>query len=433
MAQNMNQANIKYLDAWRAAGNTGDLPVGWTPGGSQGGGVSIATPQAVDPNKIAQNYTTFYSKARDAIGTNLKPTTDKLTNYADRATQIADQKAQGIIDLAPTYQEIYRNLALQLRDQFQNEASAISDTKDSEVGKSKAASARAGFDTTTGYESDQQRIIKDQYDTQLAAVARSYGLKFEQLKNEQTKDLKQLQIDAYTALAEGNTQAANIIGQVANVLVQQEQLAVSATNAMQSAQSEAEALEYKKVYDAAMMNLENQKLNLQALKIQLDDQNAKEQLDQGWANVALSRDKFAFDKAQAAKAGAKKDTPVYPFNDATMAAGVAGMPISQEGNKALAVVQSALNQDDPPRPSISVDPEKLTIQNGQYGLSKDVGAWWNPGSWGQKEFVPIPGLNATQQGTPTSAPVTVRMTAPDGKVYNVPASEVESARQNGWK
>src|SRR3990167_2754741 len=36
MPQNMQQANINLLDQWRALGNTGDLPVGWS--GPSGGG-----------------------------------------------------------------------------------------------------------------------------------------------------------------------------------------------------------------------------------------------------------------------------------------------------------------------------------------------------------------------------------------------------------
>lgn len=37
MPQNMSQSNIGQLGAWRAAGNTGDLPVGWNGGSSSGG------------------------------------------------------------------------------------------------------------------------------------------------------------------------------------------------------------------------------------------------------------------------------------------------------------------------------------------------------------------------------------------------------------
>lgn len=42
MAQNMNQANIALLPAWKAAGNTGDLPEGWYgPGGSKSNPVGL--------------------------------------------------------------------------------------------------------------------------------------------------------------------------------------------------------------------------------------------------------------------------------------------------------------------------------------------------------------------------------------------------------
>jgi hypothetical protein len=64
MAQNMNQSNIDQLPAWRAAGNTGDLPVGWSAGSSGAGdsaSQTIANSLGVTLDEYQKRYKEFDS------------------------------------------------------------------------------------------------------------------------------------------------------------------------------------------------------------------------------------------------------------------------------------------------------------------------------------------------------------------------------------
>ncbi len=62
MAQNMAQANIQYLPQWRAAGNQGDLPVGWVPSSSSTSSSSsssnpvASTASAIDTAKQIRQF-----------------------------------------------------------------------------------------------------------------------------------------------------------------------------------------------------------------------------------------------------------------------------------------------------------------------------------------------------------------------------------------
>jgi hypothetical protein len=86
MAQNLNQGNISLLDQWKAAGNTGDLPVGWSgSGGSNGGG----------GNGFQQLQAPDVAALREQVYNTLKPYYTQLAKEAQgdftRATQILQE------------------------------------------------------------------------------------------------------------------------------------------------------------------------------------------------------------------------------------------------------------------------------------------------------------------------------------------------------
>lgn len=98
MSQNMDQGNISLLNEWRAAGNTGDLPVGWNGSGGGGSGGSGFKPLSAPD----------VAKLRDQVFNTLKPYYTQLLTEVngdfDRATaKLQEDYVKGVRDAKVNY------------------------------------------------------------------------------------------------------------------------------------------------------------------------------------------------------------------------------------------------------------------------------------------------------------------------------------------
>jgi hypothetical protein len=132
MAQNMNQANIQYLPQWRALGNNGDLPVGWTPPSatpnSSNTNSNVSVPNAVDMAKQIRQFTIDSNQPQVQT---LQSSVDPLKQrYSDLLSSIKGQQsvAEGYQTRATTSSLGARGLLPQSAEGQQALASALAPT-----------------------------------------------------------------------------------------------------------------------------------------------------------------------------------------------------------------------------------------------------------------------------------------------------------------
>lgn len=112
MAQYMGQANIDQLGAWKAAGNTGDLPVGWqssSSGGGGGGQPDYATQrkialEAVQPSidslqASLPEISAKYQSAQTQVGAEKQPLRDR---YEQLLNEIRGRETSQVKDVSRT-------------------------------------------------------------------------------------------------------------------------------------------------------------------------------------------------------------------------------------------------------------------------------------------------------------------------------------------
>lgn len=87
MSQNMGQANIDQLAAWKAEGNQGDLPVGWKSSNSGGGGGS--TDLAATQAQILEMYKKANEPAIASLTASIPETQSK---FAFERTKLEEQR-----------------------------------------------------------------------------------------------------------------------------------------------------------------------------------------------------------------------------------------------------------------------------------------------------------------------------------------------------
>lgn len=126
MAQNMNQANIDQLGAWRAQGNQGDLPVGWQASSSSGGSGS--------------------SGSSGSGGTNYVDIAKQIMELQKQANQPAVQTLQSSI---PTTQQAFQQKGQQLtaqvdplKQRYQGILDSLKQTQQVDVQSAQIASSR---------------------------------------------------------------------------------------------------------------------------------------------------------------------------------------------------------------------------------------------------------------------------------------------------
>lgn len=206
----MSQANIQYLPQWRAAGNTGDLPTGWTPNGAPGGASTNPLSNYTDPIETAKKVQQMQIDANQpAIAQLQKSSTDLQGTYKDLLESIKGQ--QGVAQDAQTL------------------------ATNNELG-------RRGISSDSGVAQQQQASALRPIAAQYQGLAANAGI-------QQQNDLSGI-AGQIAQLQGGNLPSALQFGQGASSLAQQAQQ-IAQNYALQQKQAQYIPLGYGGLYDSS--------------------------------------------------------------------------------------------------------------------------------------------------------------------------------------
>lgn len=264
------QRTLGNSNRWRELGFTGDprkLPVGFVlniPGQTQpnapAAAASVPTYTPPSAEDQARKYQDIYKSLEPTFKTDVNVDTGAIE-------QGAQQKAEAVRGLAPVVQNIYANLAEQLKMSAEEEQEEVQDTKTRELSKQAESAAISGFETTGGFEAAIARSITKDQDRIMSRVTQKWNLKKEQLAQEEIKDVKQLEIEAADAILQGRKDVAELNIRIATIKQQGQQLLQSATNAVMNSTNEQEKQYWARYYQDKQNALEERKFELEAKKV----------------------------------------------------------------------------------------------------------------------------------------------------------------------
>lgn len=167
----MQQANIDQLGAWRAQGNTGDLPVGWQASSSSGGASNIGL-GGQNPIELAKQTMALQQEANKPAVASLQAQIPEIgQKYGLARSQLQAQQ--------PTLEQQYSNLLDEIKGKQTADVNAQTRITSGELGKR----GIVGSSTLAGQEI--QNAVQP-INTQYAGLANKTGL-------ERTRSLQDLQ------------------------------------------------------------------------------------------------------------------------------------------------------------------------------------------------------------------------------------------------
>jgi len=228
------------------------------------------TPSA--PGYTPPDYSKIYATASSLV-----PQVDTSGLEASGAAikESAAKSAESIRALTPTVQNIYTNLAAQLEKSKQQEVKRTETEKIQEVGKQAQQAAISGFETVSGYEAAISRAVAQGFEDKFVEISDRYGLKADQLKNEQIKDIATLEKEANAALVKGDESYATLTLNIVKLKQDSASLITQAAQTIMQAESTAEKNYYDRLYNDAILKLKDRELDLTAQKIAQDATKTK--------------------------------------------------------------------------------------------------------------------------------------------------------------